>query len=118
MRVLLDENLSYKLTHRLIDLFPCIIHVRQIGLQSANDDQIWQRAKQYDLLITTDRDFIELIARDGPPPKVVRVERCDVKLAELEAMFRHEALRIYTFFRSDRHLLLLNPHTVNRRRRS
>jgi predicted nuclease of predicted toxin-antitoxin system len=44
MKLLFDQNLSPKLVSRLADLFPGSSHVQSEGLDSANDDQIWEHA--------------------------------------------------------------------------
>jgi predicted nuclease of predicted toxin-antitoxin system len=44
MKLLFDENLSHKLTLLLEDLFPNSIHVRDVGLKSADDPLVWEYA--------------------------------------------------------------------------
>ena len=53
MKFLFDENLSPKLPQRLAELFPDSIHVREVGLKSADDPIVWQYAKQNDLVIVS-----------------------------------------------------------------
>ena len=45
MKLLFDENLSHKLVRLLDDLFPNSVHVRDIGLQAADDPHVWDHAK-------------------------------------------------------------------------
>ena len=45
MKLLFDQNLSYRLPARLGDLFPDSEHVRTAGLEQADDQQIWDYAK-------------------------------------------------------------------------
>jgi predicted nuclease of predicted toxin-antitoxin system len=40
VKLLFDENLSYKLAHRLADVFPDSLHVRDVGLESADDPNV------------------------------------------------------------------------------
>ena len=42
MRLLLDQNLSPRLLTALADLYPGSTHVREAGLQAADDDIVWQ----------------------------------------------------------------------------
>ena len=42
MKLLLDQNLSWRLARALQDLFPDSVHVREIGLDRATDDEVWQ----------------------------------------------------------------------------
>ena len=45
MSLLLDENLSPRLTFRLASLFRSLIHVRDVGLKQAGDEEIWNDPK-------------------------------------------------------------------------
>jgi hypothetical protein len=42
VRLLLDQNLSPRLLTALGDLFPGSTHVREVGLQAADDDSVWR----------------------------------------------------------------------------
>ena len=50
MSLLLDENLSPRLVARLLSLFSGLIHVRDVGLKQASDEQIWTWAQGERLL--------------------------------------------------------------------
>ena len=48
--------------------------VRDLGLRDAKDPPIFQAARAADAVVMTkDRDFVELLQRLGPPPKVLWV---------------------------------------------
>jgi predicted nuclease of predicted toxin-antitoxin system len=51
MKLLFDENLSYKLVRLLADLFPDSIHVRDVGLKAAEDSEIWKYAQDNSFII-------------------------------------------------------------------
>ena len=51
MKLLLDQNLSQRLTDSLADLYPGTIHVRNVGLASADDEAVWSYAIQLGLAI-------------------------------------------------------------------
>ena len=71
VKLLLDENLSPRLTNRLASLFQGLIHVRDVGLKQADDREIWNWAKQNAYtVVTADADFVALGQRLGSPPKV------------------------------------------------
>jgi predicted nuclease of predicted toxin-antitoxin system len=54
VKLLFDENLSYKLVQALSDLFPDSAHVTKIGLASGADDrEVWQFARQNGFAIVT-----------------------------------------------------------------
>lgn len=41
MKLLLDQNLSWRIAGWIQDLFPASAHVRDFGLDRATDEQIW-----------------------------------------------------------------------------
>ena len=73
MKILLDANISYKLTKKLIPIFGECSYVDSIGLNvPAQDIEIWKYAKENGfIIITKDDDFINLMEIKGFPPKVV-----------------------------------------------
>jgi predicted nuclease of predicted toxin-antitoxin system len=56
LSLLLDENLSPRLTFRLASLLRGLIHVRDVGLKQAGDEEIWDWARENShAVITADR---------------------------------------------------------------
>ena len=51
MRRLLDENLSPRLARALADLCPGSIHVRDVGLAAASDDEVWTYEADVDVAL-------------------------------------------------------------------
>ena len=109
MCIPLDQNLSPRLIRRLADVIPGLESVYDHDLVGASDPFIfdWARQSQFSALISTDRDFVHLVEQVGPPPKIIRIERCDFRSAVIEQLFRREADRIRSFLESDRAVLLL-----------
>ena len=109
MRILLDQNLSPKLIRKLADIIPGLETVYDHDLVGASDPFIfdWARKAEVAAVVSTDRDFVHLAERLGPPPKIVRIERCDFPAKMIEQLLRREALRIHDFLKSDRAVLLL-----------
>lgn len=74
MKLLLDENLSRRLVPFLQHDYPGSSQVVLLGLESASDRVVWQKAKDDGyVIVTRDADFQELSLVWGPPPKVVRL---------------------------------------------
>ena len=73
IKLLLDENLSYRLVKKLGAEFDSEIHVSRTGLSKpANDTAIWKWALNNDaIIVTNDEDFINLSVINGFPPKVI-----------------------------------------------
>jgi predicted nuclease of predicted toxin-antitoxin system len=58
VKLLLDENLSDRIIFRIGDLFPGSMHVKTVGLSDADDDVVWEWAKQHGFTIASkDTDF-------------------------------------------------------------
>ena len=87
--LLVDQNLSPKLVDRLTDLYPDSTHVSFIGLGSEFDRQVWEYARQNDLMIVTkDADFSEMSILMGFPPKVVWIRRGNCSTRDIENLLR------------------------------
>jgi len=72
MKLLFDQNISFRIIEKVSDLFPDSKQVRQIGLENCEDLEIWEFAKKNDLVIVTfDSDFYDLSMLKGIPPKVI-----------------------------------------------
>gem|GEM_PF-4382797 len=62
MKLLLDNNLSFKLVRHLQIHFPQSNHIRNNVGVDANDETIWNYAKQNDFIILTKDNDFELFA--------------------------------------------------------
>lgn len=75
MKLLLDENLSRRLVPFLQHDYPGSNQVVLLGMDSASDKEVWQKARDDDFVILTrDADFQELSLVWGQPPKVIRLK--------------------------------------------
>ncbi|GHT81086.1 hypothetical protein FACS1894130_12780 [Spirochaetia bacterium] len=76
MKILLDANISWKLTKTLSPIFGECLHVDNIGITvPAQDVDIWDYAKENGfIIITKDNDFVDLLEVKGYPPKIVLVK--------------------------------------------
>jgi predicted nuclease of predicted toxin-antitoxin system len=98
MKLLFDENLSFRLCDLLSDLFPGSQHVRLAGLERADDLTLWRYATANGyVLVTLDADFAELAALFGTPPKVIWLRRGNRSTAEVEALLRRHRGAIDAF---------------------
>jgi len=72
VKLLLDQHLSRKLVPQLESIFPGTTHVVFHGLDTRNDDAVWEFAKADGFVILTkDEDFQVLSFARGHPPKVI-----------------------------------------------
>jgi len=94
MKLLFDENLSFKLRARLQDVFPGSQHVRDLGLEQVNDAEIWEFAKRENFIIVTkDADFNDMSVIRGHPPYIVWLRIGNSRVSQLETNIRlHQAI--------------------------
>lgn len=72
MKLLLDQNLSWRIIKKIESHYPDAAQVKRLGLVDATDRQIWEFAKLNDYAILTfDEDFNELSLLYGQPPKIL-----------------------------------------------
>lgn len=72
MKLLLDENISYRILGTLEEVYPGTAHVTRVQPALMSDSAIWQYArKEAFVLVTFDHDFVQLAALHGGPPKVL-----------------------------------------------
>jgi predicted nuclease of predicted toxin-antitoxin system len=95
MKLLLDENLSPNIAHRLQDLFPGSHHVHDCGLGTADDEIIWEYALSNGYtIVSKDSDFYDRALLRGSPPKVVWVRAGNRSNQEIESILRSMSTEI------------------------
>ena len=110
MTLLLDQNVSHKLAARLADIYPGSVHVRDLGMRSADDKAIWDFAKGKDFaVLTKDGDFHQMSLLYGAPPKVIWLRVGNVSTDEIEALLRARQSTIDGFLDGDGALLVVDP---------
>jgi predicted nuclease of predicted toxin-antitoxin system len=84
MKLLFDQNISYRLVKRIKEFFPEAKQVRELNLENKTDRQIWDFAKKNGYTIVTfDIDFYDLSNLLGLPPKVILLKTGNRKTIEL-----------------------------------
>lgn len=98
MKLLFDQNLSYKLCAKLLDLFSGSEQARQIGLDRADDRTIWQYAVANGFtIVTQDSDFADFSGLYGSPPKVIWLRCGNQPTDVVESLLRNHAPAIHAF---------------------
>jgi predicted nuclease of predicted toxin-antitoxin system len=93
VKFLFDQNLFFRLVSILAGLYPTSIHARDIGLERADDQIIWDCALNHGYtIVTKDADFHQMSFVYGHPPKVIWVQRGNCSTSDiasiLEVCFR------------------------------
>lgn len=74
MKLLVDENISFRVVTALEGAYPDSCHVKDVGLSQVTDLEIWNYARtQGFTIVTKDLDFLSLSVLHGAPPKVVHL---------------------------------------------
>jgi len=72
LRLLFDQNISFRILKLIEDLFPESVQVRMLGLEDKSDIEIWNFARENDYsIVTFDADFSDIANLKGHPPKVI-----------------------------------------------
>ncbi len=99
MKLLLDQNLSYRLLDKLEPVYPGSTQAYTVGLDQTDDLAIWHYAKEQGFVIVTkDSDFHELGLLYGHPPKVVWLKCGNKPKWYVLALLLNNQDKIKTFF--------------------
>ena len=101
MKLLFDQNLSFKLCQTIADLFfsrnPVTLGF--LGLSEVSDQVLWDYAKTNGFaIVSQDVDFAEMAALLGSSPKVIWLRGGNQSTAAISTLLRHHA-EIIRFFR-------------------
>jgi predicted nuclease of predicted toxin-antitoxin system len=93
MKLLIDQNISYRLLGRIIDIFPNATHIKNLNLWDSDDYEIFMVAREqgFDAIVTIDADFVSLNQQFGVPPKIIWIRTGNVSTGILA-----DVLRIHT----------------------
>lgn len=72
MKLLFDQNISFRIVKHIEDIFPFSEQVRKLNLENISDRTIWAFAQANDFTIVTfDADFYEFSNLYRHPPKII-----------------------------------------------
>jgi predicted nuclease of predicted toxin-antitoxin system len=98
MRLLFDQNLSHRLVAQLTAEFPGSSHVRDVGLATAPDPDIWAfAARNGFVLVSKDTDFQQRALLYGHPPKVIWVRTGNGPTAAVAALLQSRCAEIAAY---------------------
>ena len=102
MKLLFDQNLSFKLCRQLVDIFPDSKQVHLLALEESDDVAIWDytKAKGF-ILVSQDVDFADRATLFGPPPKVIWLRCGNQPTKVIEKRLRDHADAISDFEQGD-----------------
>jgi len=102
MKLLFDQNISFRITKKLPVEFSGSIHVSDCGLSNSTDSDIWSFAKRNDFIIVTfNSDFYEISLLNGYPPKVIWIRTGNITTDNLTELLVRSLDKILTFLIDD-----------------
>lgn len=109
MKLLLDQNLSFRLVKKFSLKFPSTDHVKNIGLTNSSDIEIYQYAKSNNFsIVTFDADFLDIILLKGSPPKLIWLNTGNLTSQSVFGLFETNQETITEFLKSNDSILELN----------
>lgn len=98
MKLLLDQNVSYRLVKKIGFQFPGTQQTKEAGLNNKSDKQVWEFAKNGGFTIVTfDSDFYDLSLTQGHPPKIIWIKSGNLTTSNLEKLLLDKAVQIQIF---------------------
>jgi predicted nuclease of predicted toxin-antitoxin system len=89
MKLLFDQNISFRIVKNIRDIFPGSKQIRELGLENSKDTQIWRYAKDNDYcIITFDADFYDMGILKGASPKVIWLRLGNTSTKNIEKVLR------------------------------
>ena len=108
MKLLFDQNLSYRLVESLTGLYPNCTHVRLIGLESADDEAIWNFALTNGYaIVSKDSDFHQRSFLQGFPPKIIWIRCGNSSTSQIEKILRDNRTAVQNFCDDSVHAFLI-----------
>jgi len=87
VKLLFDQNISFRILTKIEDIYPEDQQVRELELEDSTDKQIWQYANQNNYTIVTfDADFFDMSNLYGHPPKIIWLRTGNRKTSDLERL--------------------------------
>jgi predicted nuclease of predicted toxin-antitoxin system len=100
LKLLLDQNLSFRLLARLGDAFPGSSQIHRLGMEHADDLAIWRFARENGFtIVTKDSDFYERSLVHGFPPQVIWLKCGNTSTRQLEEILLRSTEAMSFFIR-------------------
>ena len=103
MRLLFDQNISYRVVKQLKTIFPNVIGVRECGLFNTDDYQILEYARQNDYTVVTfDKDIPTIGSVKGFLPKIIWLRTGNLSNQGIVALFTDHSDQFVAFIANER----------------
>jgi predicted nuclease of predicted toxin-antitoxin system len=98
VKLLFDQNISYRIVKSIEHSFPASEQVRKLGLEDSSDKAIWEFAqKNAFTIVTFDSDFYDLSLLHGHPPKLIWIRSGNSTTKNLANILTNKLTQIKSF---------------------
>ena len=98
MKLLFDQNISYRILKKIPDVYSGSSHVKFEGLMNASDLEIWEYARLHQFIIVTqDSDFNDLYLLKGFPPKILWFQTSNLGTDDLALILKNRQSDVLNF---------------------
>jgi len=98
MKLLFDQNISFRILVKLSDSFYDSRHVKTEDLINVTDLEIWDYAKHNEFtIVSQDSDFNDINLIKGFPPKIIWIKTGNLNTDEIAELFEKHQLEIEEF---------------------
>ncbi len=88
MKLLFDQNISFRILGKISNLYPDAKQVKNLNLVDSPDSEIWKFAKDNGYTIVTfDADFYDIANIKGHPPKIIWLRMGNTKTDNIAKLF-------------------------------
>jgi predicted nuclease of predicted toxin-antitoxin system len=102
MKLLFDQNISFRILKKISETYSGSSHVKIEGLKNASDLEIWEYAKLHQFIIVTqDSDFNDIFFLKGFPPKILWFRTGNLPTDELSFILQNQQSDILDFGNND-----------------
>jgi len=104
MRLLVDQNISFRILKLLKSSFPDSEHVKNVNLFNSDDKKIWDYARLNDyIIVTQDSDFNDFVVVKGFPPKIIWFKTGNMTTKDFAALLVELKNDIFEFYNNSEH---------------
>lgn len=98
MKLLFDQNISYRILKDLPETYSGSSHIITEGLINSSDFTIWEYAKLHQFMIVTqDSDFNDIYLLKGFPPKILWFQTGNLRTNDLAIILKNQQNEIINF---------------------
>ncbi len=108
MKLLIDQNLSHRIAKLLEDYFPEIVHIKEIALEKAKDEEVWRYARENGFsIVTKDSNFNDLAVVRGFPPKIIWIQKGNCSTDDIISLLKKNHKEIIEFIEDKENSILI-----------